>query len=185
MVPTRVTGPLWIHAGGCRTHIVDLDLQVLSPCLTEAGGGGGAGCRSPREDWQEPRLLYSQDSALSRLRKHPGGLGTLLREMAASSRLWGGRGSASEPKCYPFAPVNFVVVLGLPGGGLLGVVPSPFPSVWARNIRAQQQDLHTGAGQVGSRALICDPSLVPGVASAGKQGGGLGCSCMSWTIPAS
>ena len=127
MVPTRVTGPLWTHAGGCRTHIVDLDLRVPSPCLTEAGGGGRAGCRSPREDWQEPRFLYSQDRALSRFRKHPGGLGTLLREMAASSRLWGGRGSASEPKCYPFAPVNIVVVLGLPGGGLLGGGTIPIP----------------------------------------------------------
>ena len=174
MVPTRVAGPLWTRAGGCRTHTVDLD-------LTEAAGGLAAdppGRTAKNLGCSTPRTVLFQD------------LGDTQEAWELSSERWlppPGSGVAGgqplKPKCYPFTPVNIAVVLVLPGGGLLGAVPSPLPSVWARNICAQQQDLHTGAGWVGSRALTRDPSLVPGLASAGQQGGGLGCSCMSWTIP--
>ena len=182
MVPTRVTGPLWTHAGGCRTHTVDLDLQVPSPCLTEAGGGLAAdpsGRTGKNLGCSTPRTVLFPD------------LGDTQEAWELSSERWlppPGSGVAGgqplKPKCYPYIPVNIAMVLVLPEWGLLGVVPSPLPSVWARNICAQQQDLHTGAGWVGSRALTRDPSLVPGLASAGQQGEGLGCSCMSWTIPA-
>lgn len=89
---------------------MDLDL-VLSPCLTEAGEGG-AGCRSPRRTknlgCSTPRTGLFQD--LGETPRRPGN--SLMREMAASSRLWGGRGQPLSPNALPFAPVNFVVVWG-------------------------------------------------------------------------
>lgn len=135
---------------------MDLDLQVLSPCLTEAGGGGGIAAGPQGGTGKKPRLLTPRTGLFQVL------LGNTQEAWELSSERWlslqalGWQGSASEPKCYPFAPVNLGRFWGLPGG-LLGAVPSPFPSVWARNICAQQQDLHTGGLVVGSRALICNP----------------------------
>ena len=97
MVPTRVTGPLWTHAGGCRSHIVDLDLLVPSPCLWRPGEevelapdppgriGKNLGCSTPRT------VLFQDLEDTQEAWEPP------LREMVASSMPSDGRGSASEP----------------------------------------------------------------------------------------
>lgn len=123
MVPTRVTGPLWTHAGGCRSHIVDLDLLVLSPCLWRPGEevelapdppgriGKNLGCSTPRtvlfQDLEDTQEAWEPPS----------------ERWLPPPCPWVAGGQPLSPS----TPVNITMVLVPPGRGLLGgsTIPTP------------------------------------------------------------
>lgn len=170
MVPTRVPGSLWTHAGGYRTHTVDLDLLVPSPCLLRPGeevelAPDPPGRIGKNLSCSTPRTVLFQD------------LQDTQEAWEPSSERWlppPGSGVAGGQPLNPSTPVNITMVLVPPGRSLLGGGTIPTPIGLGKEHRCSAVRLHTGAGWVGSRALIFDPSLVPGVASTGQQGGDLG-----------